>query len=121
MTNKEIIMQEQIRLADEGVLKVIGTVELETEEGTIIKMPKIQPIHTYNAWKSLGYQVKKGEKAVVKFAVWHWSIKKNGKMEEVENEENTPDLSKEKTKGRCYMRVSAFFTDEQVEKIEKED
>ena len=115
MTNKEIIEQEKIRLVDEGILKVIGILELEADDGTILKIPKIQPIHTYNAWKSLGYQVKKGEKAVAKFPIWKFSTKKQKNEETGETEEVADNLH-----GYCFMKVSAFFTDEQVEKI-KED
>lgn len=115
MTNKEIIEQEQIRLADEGILKVIGVLELEADDGTIFKIPKIQSIHTYNAWKSLGYQVKKGEKAVAKFPIWKFSSKKQKNEETGETEEVADNL-----RGHCFMKVSAFFTDEQVEKIEED-
>ena len=120
MTNAQIILGEQIRLQEEGILKYTGRVAVyEDEEGNEIEVPEIQPIHTYQAWRKLGYQVKKGEKCVAKFAVWKYLTKKQKKEEEeipadVDGEEQTV------TKGRCYMKVSAFFTDEQVEPI-KED
>lgn len=99
MTNAEIIYTNQMLLASDGILKV------EDDE--------IQPIHTYAGWQRLGYQVKKGEKAVAKFAVWKYLKKKDEDVsEEVDGEEK-------KNNGKCYMKVAAFFTDEQVEKIEK--
>ena len=120
MTNAQIILGEQIRLQEEGILKYTGRmIEAIDMEGNEIEIPEIQPIHTYQAWKKLGYQVKKGEKCVAKFPVWKYLTKKQKKDEEevpadVDGEEQTV------TRGRCYMKVSAFFTDEQVEKI-KED
>lgn len=65
-------------------------------------------LHTYQTWKKLGYQVKKGEKSEHKIPVWKPSTKKI----EVETKE-------EKTNGRYFIKTSAFFTQEQVERIEK--
>ena len=67
-------------------------------------------LHTYQTWKKLGYQVKKGEKSVHKISVWKRSTKKveneDGEKEEVDN-------------GRYFLKASAFFTQEQVERIEQ--
>ena len=103
MTNAQIIMEQQLLLAEDGILK-------ENEDG------EIQPIHTYQAWKKLGYQVRKGETAVAKFAVWKFMTSKK-KEEEAEADETTEEIGKKK--GRMYLKVSAFFTDEQVDKIQK--
>ena len=67
-------------------------------------------LHTYATWKKLGYQVKKGEKSQHKIPVWKPSIKKV----EVENEDGTKE---EKTNGRYFLKASAFFTQEQVERM----
>ena len=69
-------------------------------------------LHTYATWKKLGYQVKKGEKSENKIPVWKPSTKKV----EVENEDGTKE---EKTNGRYFIKTSSFFTQEQVERIEK--
>ena len=69
-------------------------------------------LHTYATWKKLGYQVKKGEKSEHKIPVWKPSTKKV----EVENEDGTKE---EKTNGRYFIKTSSFFTQEQVERIEK--
>ena len=69
-------------------------------------------LHTYQTWKKLGYQVKKGEKSQHKIPVWKPSTKKV----EVENEDGAKE---EKTNGRYFIKTSAFFTQEQVERIEK--
>lgn len=67
-------------------------------------------LHTYSTWRKLGYQVKKGEKSEHKISVWKRSIKKvkneDGEKEEVDN-------------GRYFLKLSAFFTQNQVERIEK--
>ena len=69
-------------------------------------------LHTYATWKKLGYQVKKGEKSQHKIPVWKPSTKKV----EVENEDGTKE---EKPNGRYFIKTSAFFTQGQVERIEK--
>ena len=69
-------------------------------------------LHTYATWKKLGYQVKKGEKSQHKIPVWKPSTKKV----EVENEDGTKE---EKTNVRYFIKTYAFFTQEQVERIEK--
>lgn len=67
-------------------------------------------LHTYETWKNLGYQVKRGEKSQHKIPVWKPSTKKI----EVENEDGTTE---EKNNGRYFIKTSAFFTQEQVERI----
>ena len=69
-------------------------------------------LHTYATWKKLGYQVKKGEKSEHKIPVWKPSTKKV----EVENEDGEKE---EVDNGRYFLKLSAFFTQEQVERIEK--
>lgn len=103
MTNAQIIFENQMLLANEGILKF-------TDDG------EIQPIHTYNAWKARGFQVKKGEKAVAKFAIWKYS---NSKKKD--DEESEAEGENEVQKGRCFMKMSAFFTDEQVEPIKEKE
>lgn len=66
-------------------------------------------IHTYQCWKSLGYQVKKGEKAIAKFAIWKYT--KGKKKDESEEEAQA--------NGHCFMKLSAWFSDEQVEPLGK--
>lgn len=68
-------------------------------------------LHTYSQWKKLGYQVKKGEKSEHKITVWKRSTKK------VENEEGDKE---EVDNGRYFLKESAFFTQEQVERISNE-
>ena len=84
MSNNEIIMANTVFLINEGKL---------TEDDTI---------HTYEGWKSLGFQVKKGEKSTIKFAIWKQVTKKR------------KDKETEQTK--FILVNTAWFTQMQVEK-----
>ena len=109
-----IILLQQVELQKEGKLKFTGKkIKVVDLSGELVEIDEIQPIHTYNGWKSRGYQVKKGEKAIAKFPVWAFSAKK--KSAETEDDENV------KGTGHMYMKMSAFFSDEQVEKIEEKE
>lgn len=88
MTNKQII----------AAYKLEKGIPLDTQ------------LNTYEAWKKLGYKVKKGEKSEHKITVWKYSVKI------VEDKET----GEEKKISRCFPRLSAFFTTEQVEPIKKE-
>ena len=106
MTNAMIVLLEQVKLAEAGVLKYTGrTIKgINPMTGEPAEIPEIQPIHTYQTWKALGYQVKKGEKAVAKFAVWKYTTGKKKQETEEEAQE----------KGHCFMKMAYWFTDEQV-------
>ena len=108
MTNTMIILMNQVQLQEQGVLKFTGNIDVIYDaEGNETEIQEIQPIHTYNGWKMRGYKVKKGEKAIAKFPIWKYTRKRKDETEEEAQE-----------KGYCFMKMSAFFTDEQVEKIE---
>lgn len=116
MTNQMIIAAEQIRLLNEGKLgytgrklKVFNVATQQDEE-----IDEIQPLRTFAAWKSLGYKVKKGEKAIAKFPIWKFIV--NAKTDGVEIDENGDIIGQ----GKMFMKTSAFFTDTQVEKMEVE-
>lgn len=83
MTNNQIIMQEKMLL---GI----------TEE-----------IHTFQIWKSMGYSVKKGEKACAKFPIWKYG----GKKSKGENGEDVVENP------HCFLKESAFFKKSQVEPL----
>lgn len=107
MNNTQIIMMERVRLMEEGILDSTGdTFYIESDDGNQkeIKMP--EEIHTYAAWKELGYQVRKGEKAVASFMIWKY---KAGKTE-AENPEEQPD-------GKMFMKKAHFFKMAQVDRI----
>lgn len=92
MTNAETIYRQSLILVSEGKLQLINN--------------QPEPIHTYAKWKSMGYNVKKGEKAIAKFAIWKYT--KRTTTDKDGNE--IPD-------DRCFSKVSAFFKFSQVEKV----
>lgn len=67
-------------------------------------------LHTYSQWKSLGFKVKHGEKSHHKISIW----KKSSKKVEVEKEDGTTEIL---DSGRYFLKDSAFFTQDQVERI----
>ena len=110
MTNAQIIFEESQRLAEEGVLEYTGReFSVENEDGTKETYKEVEPIHTYAMWKSMGYQVKKGEKAVTQISVWKYKQKKG----EEGAEEGTGEGKEE---GRMFKKLAYFFTIRQVEK-----
>lgn len=70
-----------------------------------------EPIHTFEAWKKLGFQVKKGEKTMIKIMIW-----KQGKQKEVEIMENGAK-KKHMVEGNFFLKNSCFFGLHQVEPI----
>lgn len=77
------------------------------QEAQLIAAGLMQPeeeIHTFQRWKALGYSVKKGEKALVKFPIWKMGTKKD-------------EDGEEKTTGRMFLKNSAFFSSRQVEPL----
>lgn len=105
MTNAQIIFQQSQALAEQGIIGYTGReFTFEGEDGKQFTIKETEPIHTYNAWKALGFQVQKGQKAVAQFTIWKYKAQKN---EETDEEE----------KGKMFMKRASFFTAEQVEKI----
>ena len=78
-----------------------------------------EDVHTYAKWKSLGYQVKKGEKALFQTMLWKKKTKKSkkddteNKVENVENEEG----KKKKNNDYFFLAKSSMFGRSQVELI----
>lgn len=79
-----------------------------TNEAIIMQAKMLNGIteeaHTYNRWKAMGYQVRKGEHAAFKATIW-----KHGKKK-VETEDG-----EEKEAGRMFMKTASFFTASQVD------
>lgn len=88
MTNKMIILTELIRL---------GWTDDEIKERTI---------DTYAGWKRKGFQVRKGEKAVMQTMIWK-PCKKTIKDEE----------GNKKKMDKMYLVKASFFAVEQVDKL----
>lgn len=106
MTNRMIILTESIKLMEAGILKSTGEkIVVETDEGKK-ELDVPETIHTYQKWKQLGYQVKKGQKAIAQFPVWKYTNKKTKDNADGEEESKY-----------CFLKVSSFFKQEQVEPI----
>lgn len=104
MKNKDIIFNEEQRLAEEGKIKYTGKeFKFVDDAGNEIVLKETEQIHTFTAWKELGYIVKKGQKAIAKFMIWKYVSKKSEETEE----ENS----------KMFMKMAAFFSSSQVEKI----
>lgn len=112
MTNARIIFEESQRLMEEGTLKGTGRIiTVEFDDGTTATVEEPEEIHTFNGWKSRGYQVKKGEKSNIKFAIWKHTEKQKPEEEKTGNPlEDAPET-------HIFMKLSAFFTLAQVEPI----
>lgn len=105
MTNADIIFNESQKLAKEGIIAYTGReFVFEDDNGNQIIVKETEPIHTYNAWKELGFQVQKGQKAVAQFVIWKYKASKN---EETDEEET----------GKMFMKRASFFKASQVEAI----
>lgn len=106
MTNAMIILDESVRLMNEGVLAGTGKfITVENADGTKKQLEMPEAIHTFNGWKERGYAVKKGEKAIAKFTIWKCKSKK------VETEDGEEEYN------NMFMKTAAFFKFSQVEKI----
>ena len=110
MTNAQIIMNQSIELMENGIIKGTGrmfemviTDAEGNEEKKLVEEP--ETIHTYQVWKELGYQVKKGEKAKASFTIWKYV---KGKKKEESDEE---------PEAKMFMTKASFFTIDQTEKI----
>lgn len=105
ITNAEIIFKESQNLLQQGILKATGRMFVqELPDGTKVEVPEAEPIHTYNGWKELGFQVKKGEHAKAQFSIWKYTGKKD---------EETGEWKI----GHCFQKKAFWFTFDQVEKV----
>ena len=107
MTNAQIIFNNSVKLMEEGILKGSGIMATVTDaEGNTKQIELPETIHTFAAWKSLGYIVKKGQKAKAAFTIWKYTESKSKNDEE-----------EEEASGKMFMKTAHFFTKDQVEKI----
>lgn len=111
MTNREIIFTESLKAFEKGLLKETGRkITVTLPNGTQKEINELEEIHTFNGWKERGYKVKKGEKSKIKFPIWKFTAKK------IEyTDKNGEEQESEKT--NMFLKLSAFFTSEQVEPI----
>ena len=108
MTNAQIIFNRQQYLLEAGKIKPTGrTLEFMDGDGNKITVPEAEEIHTFAAWKALGYSVRKGEKAIDTFTIWKYPTSK--KKDQAEEEAQEADA-------RCFMKLSHFFAAHQVQR-----
>lgn len=110
MTNEEIVMRESVDLMKQGILACAGQFEAKDEDGNTIMVDVPEEIHTYQEWKLMGKQVKKGEHAIAKFAVW--KPVKGKKKDESEQGETNIEIKK-----RFIMCNASWFKGSQVEEV----
>lgn len=116
MTNATIILNESIRLMEDGKLNGSGQfAEIETENGKqTIELP--EAIHTFNGWKARGYSVKKGEKSSIKFPIWKHTTKMlNTNTGNAAIDTMNANINAQGGEQRMFMKTAAFFTFAQVE------
>lgn len=113
MTNAQIIFNNSIALMEAGIINGTGEMLKATiinsdgqEEEKLLEMP--EAIHTFATWKSLGYAVKKGEKAKASFPIWKY---KSGKTV------TDDDGNETETAARMFLTKAFFFTAAQVEPL----
>ena len=78
----------------------------ETPDGETQMIPEAEEIHTFQHWKELGFQVRKGEHAVAAFSIWKYTSKAKDKSEEEAQEA-----------GFCFMKKAFWFSASQVDAI----
>lgn len=113
MTNQMIILMESVKLMEQGVLKPTGQkIVIKDKDGKDKELDVPEEIHTYQHWKTLGFQVQKGQKSIAKFPVWKHTGAKTDTMVDVNG--NTMEAM---DRGHMFMKTAAFFSRSQVEAI----
>lgn len=107
MTNEQIVFEQRMHLMKMGVIGGTGRIYtakiLKDGVETEMQVEEPEPIHTYQAWKEMGYQVKKGEHAIAHFAIWKYREKKDEQTGE--------------KRSSMFLKNASFFKGSQVEKI----
>lgn len=75
------------------------------------------PFHTFAYWRSIGYHVRKGEKAIFSAELWKWTSKPARNA--AEDDPDAPPAPEGET-GHFYRKLSYLFSASQVEKDEPE-
>lgn len=110
MTNEMIIFNNRIELQKKNIIKGTGNMIEVEKNGEKITLEEPEEIHTFNGWKQRGYKVKKGEHSSIKFPIWKY-VEKKKKPEEL-----TGNGIIDAPETNMFMKMSAFFTQAQVEK-----
>lgn len=116
MTNAMIVLNESVRLMEEGKIGTTGRkIVVEDAAGQKIEMDEPEAIHTYQTWKALGYQVQKGQKAVAQFSIWKYKAKVS-EMEMV-NVETGKKETVQMDDSKMFMKLASWFSASQVQKL----
>lgn len=92
MTNAQIIFNASVKLMEDGILSGTGHfMKVTNEDGTEKSIEIPEEIHTFAGWKTLGYSVQKGQKAIAQIDIWKHTTKFL--------DENVPD-----EKNRCIQQ-----------------
>ena len=96
----------------------MATTNQEIIMGEVLTRGITEDVHTYAKWKSLGYQVKKGEKALFQTMLWKISKgKKQDNIKNADNENNENDNKDKKKQPHFFLAKSSMFGRSQVELI----
>lgn len=99
ITNAEIILMEQARLYEEGLIEL-------DEDGMF------EPLYTMAVWNKMGYMIIRGQHPITKLIISKHKDKKH------ENEDNNLQSSKEPEFRRVYTN---FFIRRQVRPMTEEE
>jgi len=120
MNNSNIIFQERVALMKAGTIGTTGatmTVVFLNENGEEVKedLPEPEEIHTFQEWKARGRYVRKGQKAIARFAIWNHTTKPSKKaIAEAKKEGKEAE-----EKAHYYLKESCFFALSQTEAEKK--
>ena len=90
---------------EEGILQGTGNIiEVEDENGEKKQIEEPEQIHTYQGWKSLNRQVKRGEKSIATIQIWKHTTQKS-KAEDEDDQE------------KMFLTKAFFFRETQTEAI----
>ena len=113
MTNEMIILNERLRLLEEGIIKSTGrTLEYKDDAGKIHEYEEPEEIHSFAYWKNTGRVVKKGSKAIAAFPIWVMSKKKKD-----DKEKEHAEVAADDEKQKMYLKQTFFFTFDQTEEV----
>ena len=108
MSNQEIVTRARFELMKAGMIGGTGRmIPYMDAEGNKHELAEPEEIHTYQRWQELGFQVQKGEKAVVFLTIWKKVVSKKKEADEASKETGG-------TYDRMIMKRSAFFSRAQV-------
>lgn len=116
MTNQMIIFQQSQDLAENGVIAYTGRTIVMVIDGMPAQVKETEAIHTFAEWKKAGFIVKKGQKAIARFAIWNYTDKPSKATKAAREQLNKdPD----EADPHYYLKEACFFSQSQVEALNK--